>query len=590
MNNNNASESIIFTNAAKCQDCYRCVRACPVKAIKMENGQASVDPNRCILCGICIKECPQGAKSYRKDIYSVQQMINNKEIIAISLAPSFASAFPTDIIYKIPGILKHIGFSYVAETAVGAYYVAQASSKLINNKPNTYIASSCPAVVNYIEKYNSQYISNLIPVVSPMIAHAKELRKKFGENCKIVFAGPCIAKKAEAQRAEYINLVDAVLTFEELNELIDFYNINIDTIDYSDFDETPSGYSRLFALNGGFNKTAEINDDLLSPDIVTASGFYEINQALDYINQSSTSIMIEPLFCKLGCINGPGFSDSNNIFNRKRQVIEFHKALTTVKATNNIELSDVELSESFSQVSINNVNYSENQILEILSKTGSSLESERLNCGACGYNSCREKAVAVINQMASVDMCIPYMRKLAEIQKDKIIETSPNGIVILDNNFNILLINKTFEQMFICSKSIIGKPISYLIDPEPFVKLSTTDQDKIESTVKYETYNIVCRQIAYKLIEDSQYVGIFVNITANIQDKDRFDSLRRKTIKQAQELLNHQMNLAQSVAKLLGESTAKGEELVSNLMKLAQDEAKDQKSDSNSNWLSDIYS
>ncbi|HMM60843.1 MAG TPA: (Fe-S)-binding protein, partial [Candidatus Rifleibacterium sp.] len=218
------------------------------------------------------------------------------------------------------------------------------------------------------------------------------------------------------------------------------------------------------------------------------------------------------------------------------------------------------------------IEITEDAINRVLPATGKTSPADELNCGACGYNSCRDKAIAVIRGFAEIDMCIPYMRRLAEQRTDRIIETSPNGIVMLDDNLSILSMNPAFRKMFLCSEAVLGKHISYLIDPEPFEKVLTGSENLIEQTVKHQRYNLIVHQIIYQLEIENQLVGIFVNITGNRQSIEELARLRSKTIQQAREMLEHQVKMAQQMAKYLGESTAQGESIIENLLKLTESE------------------
>ncbi len=579
---------VVFTNKAKCLDCYRCVRACPVKAIKMDNGQASVEGMLCISCGTCIKECPQGAKTFRNDLENVKAFIRESQKVAVSLAPSFAGIFEDWECEMIPSALRSLGFSYVGETAIGAYYSALETAKAAFDVMgcSSIIASACPALVNYIEKYDPSSARYLAPVASPMVAHAKEIKQKMGEDCKVVFIGPCIAKKDEADRSENKGIIDAVLTFKELKEWFEEEEIDLSEYEASDFDERPAGDSRLYPLVGGFMRTADIPADMLSIDVVGVSGFDEISEAMKMIKNSGRSVILEPLFCKLGCVNGPGVESEKSVFERRAGVLEFAKKSSTAPVA---EAYELQLSVKYTdERALNLPRFSEDEILHILEKIGKANPEDRLNCGSCGYPNCREKAIAVLSGKAHIEMCVPYMRRVAELKKEKIIETSPNGIVILDEYLNIIHTNTAFRKFFMCSQSVMGKPISYLMDPEFFVKLATGEEDQIEVTIRHENYSIVCHEIIYKLKEEKQIVGIFVNVTNNLSDKNKLDTMKQHTLLQAQELLNHQISMAQSIAKLLGESTAHGEQLLENLMKVTQDEQK-QLSRGSRDWLWDMY-
>jgi len=608
------SDKIIITSKARCRDCYRCLRVCPVKAIKMKDGQARVDETRCVLCGTCVRECPQKAKSIRNDTERAASFIKDGFYAAVSLAPSFAAIYSGWRLKRIISALRRLGFNYIAETAIGAKITAELTAEFIGGEyKKTIICSACPAVINYIEKYRHETITALAPVVSPMIAHAKTITAKLckirkREEIKIVFIGPCAAKKKEAEREDVKGLVDAVLTFDELNEWLARENINLNECEESDFDEMSPDKARLFPLEGGLIRTASLKTDLLDSEILAISGFDEIENALDNLKSNgglnSKIKIIEPLFCVKGCINGPGaaLSDKNGIFGRKNNVIEYYNLSGVNKSK--VKINPADFRAGYNRLKLDTIDdISDEEIKSILEKTGKMNVEDELNCGACGYNSCRDKAIAVIKGMAELEMCMPYMRKMAERRTDKIIETSPNGIIILDEKLHIISMNDAFKKMFMCAEVVIGKKISYLIDPANFEKLaagrnpgaatgeseinrggkseSVAALDKIEVIEKYPSYNIVCHEILYTLPGEKQYVGIFVNITNLEANQKRLDQIKTQTVCQASELLEHQIDMAQRMAKFLGEYTARGEELVKNLMKISEAEisASDSKAD-----------
>lgn len=577
---------IVFTNDARCHDCYRCVRVCPVNAIKMKNGQAQVEIDRCILCGTCIIECPQGAKSYRTDIEKVKKIISDFDNVAVSIAPSFPALFNEWERKRLPSVLRKLGFSYVSETAEAVASVAEQSMQSIN-RGKCSMSSSCPAFVNYIEKYDSKKIGMLIPVVSPMIAHAKRLKDKLGDETRVVFIGPCIAKKGEAERDEFLGLVDAVLTFEELQKWIDDEKVDMSLFEESQFDDMPDSKSRLFPLAGGFFNSTSQEANTFSATSLSACGFTAVEEALKSIDVSENKFLLEPLFCTSGCMNGPGIVSERPLYSRKVDIIEFNKSAPVKTAKE--DLIDVDLSTKFCyNKKIIASEFTEQDIRRILEETGKGEPEDQLNCGACGYHSCREKAIAVLNGMAEKEMCIPHMKKLAEQRTDKIIESSPNGIIILDSQLRILHMNPAFRKFFKCSNSIVGKPVSYLMDPELFIEIREQDKGTLEKTINHENYNFTAHQLIYKLEPENQIVGVFVDITKKIASDEKFTKLKQQTIIQAQELLSHQVEMAQQIAKFLGESSAKGEILVENLLKYAQEE--NSNNDKNKkNWLWDIY-
>lgn len=568
-----STSSVVFTNKAKCRDCYRCVRVCPVNAIKMENSQANVIAERCINCGTCINECPQNAKTYRKSIERLLSYIDNREMLVASIAPSFASVYPEEIHKRLPSVMRQLGFSHISETAVGAYQIAVRSKEYIEKKTNNnHLLTACPAVVNYVEKYKTDYLSILTPVVSPMIAHGKLLKKEFPK-AKVVFIGPCVAKKEEAERKEFDGIIDLVLTFEEFNEILERKNIKPELSETSAFDKVPGGYSRLFPLEGGLLKTAGMETNILDAKVLAVSGYHELEDALNTISNSDKNYIIEPLFCKHGCINGPAKGSEKYNFEHREHIISYSDnnegdVEASIKMENDLK------THFYSRQAKNEKTFTENEIREILRKTGKNTPENELNCTACGYYTCREKAIAVLKGIAEPEMCMPYMRRKAEQKTDAIIQSDPNGIVVLDRNLNIQSMNKAFKSMFSCSNAILDKHISYLVDPVPFENLLQSNSEPVNQIVNYSNYNIACHLVAYKIPDQEQYVGVFVDITDVQYNKKRINEIKADTILQAQELIDHQVNMAQEIAKFLGENSAKGEMLMQRLIKAIDDNNK----------------
>lgn len=568
------AEKIVYTLSAKCKDCYRCIRVCPVKAISFSGSQANVDNEKCIVCGTCIRECPQGAKTFRNDVSNVEMLIEeskkNNVKTAVTLAPSFVCAFGSDEIKKIPAALKKIGFDYAAETAVGAYDTAIATARQSGKKNKSEICTACPAAVNYITMYRQENTDNLVNVVSPMIAHAKKIKNNLGNDTKIVFIGPCVAKKSEILWEETKNIVDYVLTFAEFKELLANNNIVLNSLEDGVFDEEVPGKSRFFPLPGGLLKTASIENDGLDRQVFHVNGFKDFKNAVDDI-ECSRDVLIEPLFCDNGCINGPGIGNDKNIFEKRKDIINY---ASTAKASGKApEVDDKSLKINFSpDTNIRRGKYSEEEIKSVLEMTDKFSKEDELNCGACGYDSCRDKAAAVLDKMAEPEMCIPFMRKAAEVKADKIFETSPNGIIITDDNFNILSMNDAFKKMFLTTDALVGKHISVLFDPADFYALAGSKKETRSSIVSYDAYGIKCRQIIYYVKNDKQYIGIFVNITKTYQDKEKLNEIKKQTLLKAKELLEHQIETAQKMALFLGESTAKSEELLNQLLKILEND------------------
>ncbi|MBT3278738.1 MAG: PAS domain-containing protein [Phycisphaerales bacterium] len=556
---------VVFTDKANCRDCYRCLRQCPVKAIRMADSQARVDPERCIACGTCIRQCPQGAKQYRQDLPRVQQWAREGRPLAASLAPSFVAAFAPEHHKRLISALRKLGFGFVAETAVGAWSVAQQVATIAQAEPNrAHICTACPAAVNYVEHYYPDLSDQLMPLASPMAAHGRHLAEQLGEETKLVFLGPCVAKKDEANRAS--NPIDCALTFAELRSWLEQEDIDLNTLEESDFDEVPGENARLFPLSGGLAKTAQLETDLLSMNVVAASGVEELDHLFQSLRQRPRAVLVDPLFCSQGCANGPAMGCDSSLFDRRDAILTHSE---TRDARDPITIAPGTLRESYSAQPLAEETFSDEEIRATLRATGKAVPADELDCGACGYDSCRDKARAVLSGMAEADMCIPYMRRLAEQRTDRIIETSPNGIVILDRDLRILAMNPAFERMFSCSDAILSRRISYLMDPGRFERLAASETTLVEETVFHDRYNLLCRELCYTMGDEEQYVGVFVNITQPEASAEKLDELRKQTVLQAQQLMDHQIQLAQRIAAMLGESTAQGEELLNTLLQLS---------------------
>ncbi len=567
------SEQVVFTNKAACRDCYRCLRVCPVKAIRLRNGQAYVVEDRCISCGTCIRECPQRAKTFRRDVEHAQALCRRGGVAAASIAPSFAALFSDWERRRIPSALRMLGFNYVGETAIGAYHVARATAKYVAEHPNaSHIASACPGVVNYIEQYAPEFVDKLVPCASPMVVHARLIKKRFGPDSAVVFIGPCVAKKSEAQRPENDGVVDCALTFDEMLEWFDRAGIVLAQCEESSFDEAPEGASRFFPVPGGLMRTAAMEEDPISANVLAVSGMEEVREAIECAGKEAGLLLVEPLVCPEGCASGPGMPCSESIFRRRNDVIGYARTSAPAGVLPPIT-EEVSLAAAYAARKPEGcTQFSEEEIRRALAEAGKAREEDQLNCGACGYPTCRDKTIANLSGMAEEEMCVPQMRRLAEQRTDRIIATSPNGILILDDRLSILAMNPAFRQMFMCSDSVLGKPVSYLMDPAPFEALASGASDGIDMTVRHENYNLTCHQKLYPLRDEKQYVGIFVNITKSQEDEHQLQRLRSETVSQARELLEHQIRAAQEMAQHLGETTARGEALVRNLLKLVADD------------------
>lgn len=554
---------ILTTSSAKCRDCYRCVRVCPVKAIRIENGQARIDGDRCILCGTCVRECPQHAKSYRSDIGLAQELIKSGKTVA-SVAPSFAAVYGTDKAKLLPSALRKLGFYRIEETSIGAEAVSKhVQGKIADGSFNSGICSACPAVINYIEKYSHDCAPSLMSVVSPMIAHGRMIKSK-RPDVSVVFIGPCIAKKGEIAREEFKGVIDAALTFAELDEWLISENISLENCAESGFDATTVGKkAKLFPLPGGMLKTMERDGDAYIDKVLATDGAVNTIELLKAASKTDTIEILEPLFCHGGCINGPGIASDKNLFERRNDLIHYTLSKSEMPVKYEYEGVNPDFSTLYKVKDLDLYQPTEQEILEVFEKTGKTNPERRLDCSACGYKSCRENAIAIINGMAEPEMCLPYMRMLAEKRSDRIMETSPNGLVILNDKLRIIAVNTSFKKYFGCSEGVCGRHINNLTDAADYEKV-LDEGGRHESMVFVQGREF--HQIVYLLPEEKQLIGIYVDVAAVKITEAKIKHMRKQTAEQAQVLLSHQIEMAQQLTKFLGENTAKSEALLEKLL------------------------
>lgn len=418
---------IVSTIGQKCRRCYSCVRECPANAIRVVNGQAIVQPERCISCGHCVKVCSQNAKFISSDIDYVRYLLKNTKVAAI-VAPSFAASFPDEYL-KIPDALRKLGFEVVCETAFGADLIAQNYSSLYENSENgTVITSSCPAINNYIEKYFENLVPLLAPVVSPMIAMGKYLKRISSDEIKVVFIGPCIAKKSEFIDSEVVGIIDSVLTFSELKELLSLNKINISECNESLFDPPLANQGKAFPIAGGLLKTIGLKEDILAKERIVVEGKKQVEQIIKDINENKIkNKFIDILFCE-GCINGPAIDSDLNYYSKREKVIDYiEKAVShvdqTVWKSQIFNARDLNFDRKFEYKHQRKPMPSEEKIKEILSRTNKFEKKDELNCGACGYQTCREYAISIAKGLAEDDMCLPFLLDKVEAAYKELKET-----------------------------------------------------------------------------------------------------------------------------------------------------------------------
>jgi len=400
---------LVYTIKERCRVCYTCVRECPVKAIRIINGQAEVISERCIACGNCTRVCSQGAKAYMNTTSGVFELLKGSKPVYAMLAPSFIAEFDEFNDYRqVVGMIRKLGFDKVFEVAFGADLVAVEYKKLIHKKNvRGYISSDCPAIVAYIEKHHPEIVGNLAPIVSPMLALTRFLRNRYGKNFNLVFIGPCIAKKAETDE------VNEEITFTELREMLKAKNINAANSTPSDFDPPRGGKGAIFPISRGLLQTVNLSDDELERNVIIAEGRENFQEAVKEYKLGTISSEHLELLCCEGCIMGPGTSRNGKKFNRRSRVMDYVKE--KVKFQDSPEWKqamkesvNLDLRQSFRVNDQRSPDPTENEIREILKKMHKFSEKDHLNCGACGYDTCRNHAIAINKGLAEIEMCLPY--------------------------------------------------------------------------------------------------------------------------------------------------------------------------------------
>ncbi len=554
---------------ARCKDCYKCLRECPVKAIKVVDHHAKIIESRCILCGHCTEVCPQNAKSVHTERAEVEQLLRSGKAIA-SVAPSFVSSFDLQDFTVMKLALGRLGFADAEETSVGAREVTAQYKKLLEGGTyKNFITSCCPAVNTMIELYYPKALSYLAPVDTPMVAHAKMLRKKHPD-AKIVFIGPCIAKKREAKES---GVVDGVLTFEDLSAMFADKGIVLDEIARLPVHaEGGVNRAKYYPISRGIIKSFENYID--GYEFVAVDGTKKCKEVLENI-ESLSGMFIEMNSCDSACVNGPcSLALKAGALKANADIRKYvNKDLQEHASVQYTPVSDIDFTCVRERKRTEDFIPTDRQLSEILAKTGKTKPEDMLNCGACGYDTCLDKAWAVANGYANIDMCVPYMRERAESMSYEIIQTSPNGIVLLDNDLNILEINnKAKELLGIRDHDIKGKGIFHYFNPTDFVLASQDHQNIYNKKVFLEKTGSYVELTIIVLKDNKGTYAVMKDITQETKSEEQLDKVKLETLATTDEVIKKQMRVAQEIASLLGETTAETKVALLKLKKTLQGE------------------
>jgi len=566
----------IYTEINNCRDCYKCVRTCPVKAIQIKDAHAEIIQSRCTYCGICVNECPNGVKVIRNDIDQVQMAFLSHKRVIVSLAPSYLSEYAGYEDNFIRALYK-LGFDAVSETAIGAALVSQALDMyIIEHGEANFISTACPSVVELVRKYYPESINELAPVPSPLQTHSAYLRHLYGDDIVIVFIGPCIAKKIEAD--SYPGYPDVALTFREVDQWFEEENIQLENMDTGipvEFIPAKAGKAAIYPIENGQIETSKIwMNKFVEQGALSVSG---TSRVISSLAGKHTNDFLEALNCDGGCINGPGTSREDSAVVRKKSV-----ASGVMQRLSEPAIFDGDASfarevlkkgygilgaEQPKPAPVEEDGFSEEDIRKALERLGKHGPDDELNCGGCGYRTCRDMARALLAGLAEAEMCVTKMRKDAESKVDILLSTIPHGVVIVDNELNIADLNKRFVDIFEDYpesfldaeglKSFRGSPVSMFV---PFAE-KFREQFYMKKPAQYRfKHEGKIMRVTFFLVESKMLLGaMFEDITT--------PTVRREAvIEKAEEVISKSLNTVQQIASLLGENAAETEIVLNSII------------------------
>lgn len=540
---------ILRFKKANCKNCFKCLRECPVKAIAFRNDQAEILRDECLICGHCLSVCPQNAKEVRGDVPMVEKMFAAGKKVYASVAPSFAAAFGVDF-EALRSALAALGFQGTEETAAGAAAVSREYEKLLQSgRYSSLVSTACPTIVKLAEKYYPETLRYLAPVVSPMTAHARMLRKKCGD-IRVVFIGPCISKKDEAG---WDSDVDCVLTFEELRGWLERRGVELSPAQMR-FRKPECGFAaRCYPERGGILKTMPRRVEGICYESV--EGVAKCREVLKLLGEGRLNgYFLEMSGCDGSCVNGPCMiRPEGGYLQAQRLVEEFARG-----GAPQGPLPEVELSRRFVPKPVLKPMPGERAIREILAKMGKEKPEQELNCSACGYASCREKAVAVYQGKAEISMCMPYMRERAEYISNNVLEFTPNAIVVLDNTLHIQAVNQAACDMFrlVSPKEVAGKYIGEMTDAALFEEALVSRKNVLNRNIYLYRYEKYVEQSVIFVPGQNFVFGILRDMTQEEEQERKLKKVRMDTVETADSVIEKQMRVVQEIAMLLGETTA----------------------------------
>jgi len=534
---------------SNCKNCYKCIRHCPVKAIRFSGNQAHIIGNECILCGHCFVVCPQNAKEIVDGTEKARVLIQSGDPVIVSIAPSFIANYEGSGIEAMRKALKKLGFHDVEETAIGATIVKNEYERMLKEDERDILISSCCHSVNLlIQRYFPRELEYLADIMSPMLAHASDIKKRI-PNAKVVFVGPCVAKKDEAEY--YEGIVDAVLTFEELTKWFKSAGIELEL----ELDDTPESRARFFPTTGGVLKT--MVQDAPGYSYLALDGVENCIAALKDIESGKIhKCFIEMSACVGSCIGGPVMEKYHNA-----SPIKDYVTISNYAGERDFDITqppEAELKKNFTAIEHKLPTPSETEIMTVLRQMGKFRSTDELNCGSCGYNSCREKAIAVIQGKAEISMCLPYLKDKAESLSDTIVKNTPNGLIVLNENLEVQQVNEAARSiMNIRSESdVLGEPVVRILDPTIFVQVLQSGRSVHNQRVYLAEYKRYVEETVVHDPESRLLIGIMRDITEYEAEREKKSRINQQTVEVADTVVAKQMRIVQEIASLLGETAA----------------------------------
>lgn len=548
---------IDFKNAS-CKHCYKCVRSCSVKAIKVKDAQAEIMKDNCILCGKCLEVCPQNAKTFVSDLDRVKYYIRSGEKVVVSIAPSYLGIMDYDVPGQVVDGLLKLGFTAVRETAEGAALVTEAYVGIMSEGQMTNIITTCcPSVNDLVEKYYPSLVHFLAPVVSPMVAHGRLIKKIYGEDTKVVFLGPCIAKKEEAEEDERTEgAIDAVIHFGELKEWMAAENIILRECENRPMANPDPKINRLYPVSRGIIQSVIVSNGQDGYRHLFVDGIENCRELLDAMEAGEIqNCFIEMNMCEGGCVKGPATTKME--FSSYRARFHIEDQIEYLPSETLKDPIEVDMKKTFRSRKTTDRIPTEEQIKEILKATGKYNKDQELNCGACGYMSCREKAIAVFQGKAELEMCLPHTFEQARSMANLVLEETPNLVLIIREDLTISEFNRRAEQVFKVSRQeAVGRFIFEFMDASIFEEVLLTHEPVHRLRIKLEPYDMSALISVIYMENENALLTIIQDITAEEKELEHQYQLKMKTVEAAQKVIDKQMMVAQEIAGLLGETTA----------------------------------